>query len=180
MENKTVKEAAPSMMHQAASGGLMLGGVFVLIAVFDYVLGFYGKNIWLSVLNYLVMLLGIVYFTIQYRDKVKGGFISYGNSVVFGMLLSAFSAVLSGAFLYVLVTVIDPGYLEKQLNVVMETMMQDGKLPESQVDLVEKTMRMVMNPVFLLFSSVFGGVLIGLLISLVTSIFTKKEKSVFS
>lgn len=169
------KEKSPSVWSHAASGGLVLGCALVLLAVIDYTLGLYGENKWLSGLNYLTTAGAIVFFTIQFRDKVCGGIISYKRSLLFGVLIAAFSSILSGAFLYVLVTLIDPNYLNIQLEKVTEKMMQEGSFTQSQVDMMEKSMSMVMNPLVLMFSAVIGGALVGLIISLITSIFTKRE-----
>ena len=68
--------------------------------------------------------------------------------------------------------------MAKQMEMAADSLVQLGY----SEDLIEQSMRMTKvlnNPIFVLFSSVLGGALIGTIISLITSIFTKREKSIF-
>lgn len=174
---ETLETKPQPMIKYAATYGLYIGLALVLLLTIDYVFKLYGQNTFLGLLNYVVIIGGIVYFTIMYRDKVLGGYISYGQSLAFGILLVIFASVVSSIFSFLL-NIIDPLYVEKQLEMMADKMMQMG-LSEDQIEQSMKISRIMRNPIITLLVSVFGGALTGTIFSLVTSIFTKKQKSIF-
>ena len=56
-----------------------------------------------------------------------------------------------------------------------QKLIEQGKVPEEQLDAAIEMMSKFQKPIILSVSSIFGGALTGLIISLITSIFTKKE-----
>lgn len=172
-----LEEKKQSMMKYAATYGLIVGLGLILLSTLDYVFKQYGQNNILTFLNYVVMIGGVVYFTIMYRSRALGGYITYGQSLGFGIVLIIFASIVSGVFNFAL-NMIDPSYMAKQMEMAADSLVQLGY----SEDLIEQSMRMTKvlnNPIFVLFSSVLGGALIGTIISLITSIFTKREKSIF-
>ncbi|MDR1054849.1 MAG: DUF4199 domain-containing protein [Prevotellaceae bacterium] len=177
MDNTSETNKPQPMIKYAATYGLIFGLALILLATIDYVFKIYGQNTLLTLLNYAVMIGGVALFTVMYRDKALGGYITYGQAVGFGCVLMIFASFISGVFSYIL-NLVDPLYMEKQLEIAANKLAQQGY--DDYV--IEQSMRInqiVKRPGIVLISSIIGGALIGTIISLITSIFIQKKKSIF-
>jgi hypothetical protein len=168
------------LVRHAATYGLYVGLALIVLSLLDYLLGFYGKNTAYIIFNHLVMAAGIVWATIQYRDKEKGGFISYGDSVGYGVLLSLFLGIVSSVFTIVLVTIISPDYMEHVMNITLEKLYEQGTLTDAQIEMTVKMMEKMSGPLILFISGVISSVIMGLIISLIASIFTRRNRPMFT
>jgi hypothetical protein len=149
------------MIKIAASYGLILGFVMIGIQIVISIIG-------IPLLFIAAYIGGIVYATVVYRDKHLDGTISYGNSLLFGILVSGFTFIIIGVYLYVFVS-INKDEFRQIFNTVLENMKTQG-YPVSNIN-----ENMMYNPVFLIVSYLFTGLLGGLAVSAITSIFTKKK-----
>jgi hypothetical protein len=174
---ETTEKQPQPMLKYAATYALVLGLIFVLLAAIDYVFKFYGFNSFLSLLNNLALIIGIIAFTLMYRNKALDGYISYGQALGFGVLLAMFTYFIAGVFAF-LIHIFDPAYIEKQLEMTADIYAQNG-FSDEMIEQSIKMMRIIKSPVMTLLTTLFGGVFFGTIISLVTSIFIKKNKSIF-
>jgi len=126
------------------------------------------------------MALGIIWATIQYRDKEKDGFISYGDAVGYGTLLSLFFGIIIAVFSVLLVTIISPDYMEHVMNIARDKLYEDGRFTEEQIEMSIEMMEKFRGPVLAFIFSVIWMVFVGLVISLITSIFIKRTRPMFS
>jgi len=162
-------------MKSALTYGLYLGIVTILVSVVFYVLGFTFEK-WIQYPTYVILLAGVILAQLTFR-KALGGEMTYGQAFGVGVMTVIFSSVLGAIYTYLLYTVIDPS-LQEQLRLFMEQkLIEQGKVPEEQLDAAIEMMSKFQKPIILSVSSIFGGALTGLIISLITSIFTKKEPS---
>ncbi|MDR2383976.1 MAG: DUF4199 domain-containing protein [Prevotellaceae bacterium] len=143
------------MIKIAASYGIILG--IVMIAVHGIPLLFIAAYIG-----------GIIYATVVYRDKHLDGAIDYGNSLLFGILISGFTFVIIGVYLYVLIS-----FNREEFRQIFNTIIENVKAQGYAISDMHENM--MYNPVFLIVSYLFTGLLGGLAISAITSIFTKKQ-----
>jgi hypothetical protein len=153
-------ENSNTMMKIAASYGLILGFVMIIVQVISYISG-------LSLLLVAAYIGGLVYATIVYREKYLGGSITYGKSLLFGILVSGFTFIIIGVYLYVLVS-FNKEEFRHVFNAILENMKSQGYTVS---DVHEN---MIYNPVFLIMSYLITGLFTGLIVSAITSIFTKK------
>ncbi len=163
------------LLKNTATYGAYLGAALVVVSLIDYIFHIYGGSTIMNMLSYAVFIGGIIWATIAYRDKVKGGFITYGQALHFGTLLCAFAAVLLGAYTAVLVNVVDPSYLEKSFEVAAQHMAESGKYDEDQIDMAMMASRAMMTPVSIVLFSIFTYSVLGFFVSLITSAFLKRE-----
>ena len=168
------------LVRHAATYGLYIGLALILLSLLNYLFGLYGQNKIFNILTtWLIPIAGIVWATIQYRDREKGGFISYGDSVGYGVLLSLFYGIITTTFSVLLIYVISPDYADKIMEAAAETLYESGIYTESQIEAVTVMMERFNTPTFMLIGGVVGTAIIGLIISLITSIFTKRTKPMF-
>jgi len=167
------------MFKSAMTSGLILGIALVVFSLIIYVLGIIKPPFWLSLLQYGIIIGGIIYGTIKYRDEDLNGEISYSKALGFGVLICIFAAVISGIYTILLITVIDPEYITKLMSVMEEELVSKG-MPEEQIEASMKIFSKMQSPLFMAISSVVGFAFMGTIFSLVTSAFLKKEKSIFN
>jgi hypothetical protein len=149
------------MMKVAASYGIILGFIMIIIQIISSIFG-------IPLLIILAYIGGIIYATVIYRDKYLDGTISYGKSLLFGILVSGFTFIIIGVYLYVFVS-FNRDEFRQIFNALLENMKTQGYAVS------EINENMMYNPVFLIVSYLFTGLLVGLAVSAITSIFTKKK-----
>jgi len=155
--------------------GLILGFTLILYSALLYFTNqSLNKNLgYISLVIYILF----IYMGIKsYRNNYLNGFISYGQAVSSGVLISLYSAVLTAAFTYILYSVIDPGLIQKMLDMSEQQMLDKG-LSDEQVKMALKVTGKFMKPLFMTISALFSGVFFGLIVSLIEAIFLKKEGS---
>jgi tryptophan-rich sensory protein len=149
------------MMKNAAGYGLILGFVIIVVQIISSILG-------ISLLFVATYIAGIIYTTVVYREKHLGGVISYGHSLLFGVLVSGFTFIIIGVYLYILMS-FNQEEFRQIFNATIEKMKAKGYTVS---DLSEN---MIYNPIFLIVSYLITGLFTGLIVSAITSIFTKKK-----
>ncbi|MDR1896024.1 MAG: DUF4199 domain-containing protein [Prevotellaceae bacterium] len=150
------------MVKVAASYGLILGLSLTVLSLVEHVL-----NISLIFITILIFVGGIVYSTISYREIYLERVISYGKSLLFGIVLSMFIFLILGMYGYTFASFIDPVGYKERLNEAILIMQNSGFQSTNISDPMS-------DPVTAVLSYSFLGLLVGLLVSSVTSIFTKK------
>jgi hypothetical protein len=160
--------------------GLITGLVLVVYTLILYMSNnLLEQSFFLNVINYIILIAGIIIGTKSYRDQYLDGYITYGKSLGTGVLISVFAGVIMGLFTYLLYEVIDPELMEKSIRLVQEEMLNQG-MPESQVETITEMQQKFRSPILMMFSSIFTYAIMGLIFSLITSIFTKKDQPIFN
>lgn len=171
MENK------PSLFQQTMTWGAITGIVLILYSLILY-LANQTYNRPLGSLSYILLIAGIIIGSISYRDKVLGGFISYKDAFVTGLLITVFAGILSSFFSFILMRFIDPGMVEQALVQTEEKLIERG-MSEDQIEgALESTKKMIASPAMVIIGLLMFA-FIGAIISLITAAFIKKEKSPF-
>jgi hypothetical protein len=145
----------------AASHGLILGFVIIAVLIVSSIVG-------IPLLIIMAYIVGIIYATVVYRDKHLGGTIDYRSSLLFGILVSGFTSIIIGVSLYVFI-MFNREEFRQIFNAVLERMKSRGYAVS---DIHES---MMYNPIFLIASYLFTGLLCGLIVSSITSILLKKK-----
>lgn len=167
------------MYKSAMTSGLILGIALVVFSLIIYIMGVIKPPFWVSIIQYLIIIGGIIYGTKKFRDEDLGGEISYSKALGFGVLICVFAAIISGIYTVLLMTVIDPEFMNKMMSVVEEEYVKMG-MSEEQIDAAMKMFTKMQSPLFMAISTVIGFAFMGTIFSLVTSAFLKKEKSIFT
>ncbi|MDR2027209.1 MAG: DUF4199 domain-containing protein [Prevotellaceae bacterium] len=151
-------ENSHKIMKVAAGYGLILGFIMIASQLISFLVPLLSPGIYIA---------GIIYTTIHYREKYSGGTITYGRSLLFGILVSGFAFIILGMFFYIMFSLY-PEYREL-LNAVMEKMKTKGLATS------ETSMDSLRNPVIWVVTYLFLGLFAGLAVSAIVSIFTKKN-----
>jgi hypothetical protein len=162
----------------------MTYGLITGVALILYTLLLYStnnllrENFLLSLMNYLILIGGIVAGTRSYRDRALQGYITYSKALGYGVVMSIFTGIVLGIFTYLLYTMIDPGLMEKSMAMIQEEMLKQGIEP-GRVESISKMQRQIRSPFMMLIGSVLTYAFLGLIFSLVTSAFLQKNKPIF-
>lgn len=167
MEHKT------SIWKANLTNGLIIGFIYIvytlLVYFFDLMFNAYQAYV------FYVIQIAMLYILIKsYRDNFKYGYITYGQAVGAGVVISVYSAILSAIFVYILYAVIDPDLVAKQLAFVEETLLKRG-LPQATVDASMVMQEKLLKPAILAPMSMFGSILWGTILSLIVAVFVRKE-----
>ena len=110
MENT---EKKVGMLQPLITYGLILSLGLIIHSIVNYVLDIYDPGILNKLLSWVIVG-GLIFFgQYKYRNDYKGGYITYGQSLGFGVLMGVVAAVVSTLFFIVLIKVIDTGYMDR-------------------------------------------------------------------
>ena len=168
MENKNT-----SVGKNAINYGAILGIVLIMYSLILYMLDMI-TNQALAYVSYIFMLGGVIIGIKNYRDKVLGGYISYGKGLGFGTLVCLFAGILSAIYTYVLYDIIDPELIDKMIAIGQEKMIEQG-LSQEQIAQAEPFQRKFMHPGIMAGMVIFMTTLIGFVMSLIVAAVLKKE-----
>ncbi len=156
--------------------GAVLGCCLVAIAVVMWLLGIDDKESMIpSLLNNVLIIAGIAYTVILFRDTENNGFISYGDSLKLGTSVAFFSSVILSFYTFIFVTFIEPDYLNEIIELAEQAILEsDPEISDENLDLALSMSERFMQPHWLLILGILGGTFVGFIYSLIISIFVKK------
>jgi len=178
------------MIKKCMNDGLIFGVILVILNVLIYVLiDFETLSFW-SIMSFallsafLPLVVGIIVFLVKYKKNDLGGFISYGNGLKYGTLLTLFASIILSFYTIVFNNFIDKEYAHKQQQIIMSKtyeFMESSGLPDKVID--EKMDEMeaaieaeVQNSKFMSpIKSIFFLTFVGFIISLIVAAIVKKE-----
>ncbi len=170
-----MEEKSPSIWKSTLISGLYLAIALILLSVIFYVTGHtFSKTA--QYLTYPVIIAGIVLAQISYK-KAQNGILTYGQAIGVGVLTMVFASLFSGIYTYLLYTVIDPSLQEQLRNYTEQQIIQQGKVPEEQLETVVNMATKFQTPVMIFIMGLVMGAISGAVISLITGIFIKKNPS---
>lgn len=102
------------------------------------------------------------------------GFMSFGQGLGIGTLMSLIGSILSSIFTYIYISFINTNYLEAMRDKAILDMQEQGNSAE-QIDQAMSFMEWMFSPVSIAIMSVVGGVIMGFIVALLVTIFTKKQ-----
>ncbi len=168
MENQTTTTKI------ALKWGAILGIVFIIFNTTMLVLGIQDSVNWL-----LYLLLGIgIYLSMNNYKTENQGYLSFGEGLGTGTMVSAISGLLVSAFSYVYMTFIDPTVTEQLLKRAELEMERKGYSDE-QIEQALEYSKMFMSPSVLFVISIISVIFIGFILSLAIAAFVKKDKTIF-
>lgn len=170
-----------TLLNNALTFGLLTAFGSIAFSVITYVMEVPYKSP-LMYLSFVILLAGMIYGTIQHRDKDMGGYISFGKAFLSAYLIVLVSAIFTALYSYIFFTFIDPAYLQKIIEQALEkaqTDMAAKGLAEDQMEPALNITRKMMSPVLLTVFSFLGSALFGAILALITGAIIKKEDKSF-
>ncbi|MFO8002245.1 MAG: DUF4199 domain-containing protein [Marinilabilia sp.] len=116
---------------------------------------------------------------IRYRDRFQDGLLTYGQGVWMGTRMGILSGIILGAYLFLYMKVINPGYVEEMIVQMQETYLEMG-VSENEVANMEEMFKLTANPVMMILSGILGAGLAAFIFSLIIAIFQRRKGDPFS
>lgn len=124
-----------------------------------------------------VLIVGIILAMRSFKDQ-NAGFMSYGQGVGVGLVVSGVVGLLSAIFMYVYTTLVDPDVLTRIMDKTRADMEAKG-MADAQVDQAMALSGKFMNGPFMALSAIVITIIIGLVVSLLVAAFVKNPKPEF-
>lgn len=132
----------------------------------------------LKYLSSVVMIVGIILAQRDFKQR-NSGFMSYGEGLGVGVIVSAVIGVISAVFTYIYTVFIDPEILTRAMEKARADMEAKGNLSDAQIDqAMALSSRFTSGPI-LWALIIIGTIVIGLIVSLITSAIIKNSKPEF-
>ena len=163
-----------SMMKHAMTYGAIIGLSLVVYSVLLYIAGL-TFNTTLEFFEYVILLFGIYFGTKVYRDKSLGGFISYGNALGLGVLITVFVGIITVFFSFIMMRYVDPGLVDKYMLIAEEKLEKSRFVPADQIDPALERTRKAITAIWSIPVGVLTFAFFGFIISLITSAFVRKD-----
>ena len=156
--------------------GLLTGLISVIISF-----GLFAVQMEQSSLRYVsfLVLLGGIVMAMRYYKENNRGFMSFGQGLGIGTVLSAVVGALSAIFTYVYMNIIDPEVVGRMMDKARADMEAKGNLSDEQIDQAMTIAGKFMNGPIMLAGVILGTIFFGFILSLVVSAILKHSKPEF-
>ena len=166
----------PSVTSVAVKYGLLTALVGVVYSLIIMVADL-GDNRILSSLAYLILIGGIVVAMKQYK-AANFGYMSYGQGLGIGAIVSVIFGLLSGLFTWLYTEFVDTEYMARMMEKQREQMIQQG-LSDEQIDAGMKMAENFQGPVTMILGAGVITLIIGFILSLIISAIMKNSRPEF-
>lgn len=170
MENQT------TTTRTALKWGVIIGIINILYSTAIMVSGQIGNQA-MGYAVYLIIGVGI-YLALNDFKKENLGFISYGQGLGLGSMMSAIVGLLSSFYSFAYMKFIDSTITDQILKNAEREMEKKG-LPDDQIEKAMEYSKMFMSPGVMFIAGVFFTVFLGFILSLIIAAIMKKNKPVF-
>lgn len=162
----------PTALKHAMYFGLMLGLAFCL----NFFLSTRSSALCNAVSWMIVVLVPYAAYrlTVDCRERVCGGRMSYGEAFFYGMQLFFYAAMVGAAFKLLYFKYINPDFLPNMLDESLK-LMELLNMPIGEAEMGE--LKRVMTPVNMSLNYIWLDVAAGTLVSLVVAAFARKNKA---
>ncbi|MFP4024900.1 MAG: DUF4199 domain-containing protein [Thiohalospira sp.] len=168
-----MEEKSNSFFKTAINLGVILGLALIIYSILLFFFNLH-LNKYLGYVIYVIIIAFFIWGVKYYRDNNLNGIISFSKALGLSTLILLFASVLYNIYSYLLVTVIDPDYIDKLLLMVEEQLLKQG-IPDEQIELGVAMQKKMMKPLLMSLFGFIGMMFFGFIIALITSAIVKKE-----
>lgn len=171
-----MEEKSPSAGQSALYYGLIVGVAMIVVHLILFLASMQKETAGI-IISLAVITAGIVFVSLDYRNKKLNGFISYGKAVKIGFLTMLFAAFIVAAYTFVYHSYINPNDIQEAKIEAAQQIYNYGLDPEAEAQQL-KIQEYVHTPIVYAVGAIFSYAILGIIIALITSIFVKKEENV--
>jgi hypothetical protein len=176
---QTIKPKETGMFKPAISNASIISVALIILTLVFYLLKQVQSNVEM-VLGYVIFLAGLIYSIKLYRNESLGGYISYGQSLGFSVLIGVFTGIITGVFTFILYTYIAPDILEQLrekaiLEAERRMLQMNPNASDAELDMVINFQMKFLTPGIMLIASIFSYAFTGFVMGLIVSIFMKRK-----
>ena len=169
-----------SRWQNAMRFGLIMGGVLVVTSLILYLLGMVdmetGKSNFLGTLLNFVITIGAIWMGISAYKQGQGGYLSIGDGVKQGLLISLIGGIIVGIYTLIFFQFIEPDMLENMREMALAQAEEQGSVNEDTEEMVNSMMNIFMSPLFFFVTSILVQMIFGLIFGLIFGAIMKEER----
>lgn len=169
MEN--VKASSTKIM---TNYGVLLGIVSVLLNVVMYVTNNHLQPHWSVQVVGVILFIAIVVMALKAFKKENGGFMKLGQALKVGLGVSLIAAIIGAIYTFLLMTVIEPTYMEQVMEIQQEAMLEQD-MPKEQMEAALAMSEKFSGPGIVITFQLIAGLFFGFIFSLISGLILKKE-----
>ncbi len=160
------------------SYGIILGIVSILINVINYSFGNIYDPHWIfSVVGILVFVLAIILGIKKFKDT-NNQLLKLSEALKVAVGIALIAGIIGALYQYVFSHYIEPDFVEKQMMVIQDKMLE--RFPDMDEEVLEKQMEMSKNfntPFITAAMAIAGSMIMGLIVGLIGGLIMKKEET---
>ncbi len=168
-----MEETRNDLLKHSATYGAIIGFALIIYSVLLYILDL-SMSRSLGYLSFLIIIGGIYVGIKNFRENEPDKAISYGRAVGVGVLICVFFGFLASVFTYLQFRFIDPGLVDKMVEIAEEKMLEKG-LPEDMIEMQITGMSKMFSPGLMAIFGFFSHLFWGTIISLILAAILKRE-----
>lgn len=153
------------MRQHVLKNGLILGLTVVIFQLVTYIFELY-NNQYLGWGIYILIILLVFYSIRSFRDKMNGGFITFGQAFGLGTMIVLVGTAISSFFSFIYMQFIDPGMVDTIKELQLRAM-QEQNIPDEQMEMSIKMMKVWMKPWIMAVSGLLANMVMGTIINLI-------------
>ncbi len=143
-----------------------------LAGLHDKYIEYLNTIMWLA---YAIPIAGLFFAIKDKRDKDYKGYISYGQCVKSGIIISLIQGILGAIVQVVFILFINPNFSVAMTDYQRQQMLIKG-VPEEQADIAINMMQFMFSPTMMAVFAFIGAIIGGLIITLILGAILKKEQ----
>jgi hypothetical protein len=162
--------------------GALFGVIMVLEIVITYVIGMKALaetsfGVVINILNFLILPLAFIYIgCTNYKNKLNGGFISFGECLKIGVTISLIAAIIYASF-SIFFNLIFPEFVEETMAIAKSTMLkQNPNMSSQELEMGISMMKKFANPLIVFPVTLAMYSFLGLIHSLIIGAVVKNPK----
>ncbi|HSY77885.1 MAG TPA: DUF4199 domain-containing protein [Bacteroidia bacterium] len=159
------------------SSVVIMWGLITAIVTCLYSFAMYRAGNMSSPLRYINALLvfgGLLVGMLQFRNKVNGGFGTFGQLYSVGMLITVVLAIVSTLYFVILITS-SPAFME-EVKAEGQAAIINMHMPDDQTEIAIKWNEKMTTPAIMIVGSVVGNLIMGALLGLLAAAISAKKK----
>ena len=175
-----MEKTPKSITVNGLTHGALTGVVMIIYSLILYVADLHMHK-YLPMITFLLLIAGLIYGTIEYRNKVLGGLIPYGKAFGASFMIALFAVFLYAIYSYVFYQFIAPDAILDLVDQAREKIMNSN--PDISEEKLEAALNMqsaFFKPIWIAVMSFIVQLVISAVVALITSAFIKKEDKSFS
>ncbi|MBW6479054.1 MAG: DUF4199 domain-containing protein [Bacteroidales bacterium] len=182
MEN-TIENSSPGMFKPALNYALIISVVMIIVSLIFYLMGHPTANVKVY-LEYAIIIAGLSYAAIMFRNEFSGGFITYGRSLGFIVVTGLITGIILGIWTFIYLGIIAPEVMEMIKEQIIENAYATAyrfnpNISDAEIDTMVDIQLRFQKPGILAFMNVFGYTFQALIFGLIISIFVKRKNPDF-
>ena len=178
MENySTTSSVAPSKNAIALRYGIIFGIISIVYSLILNITDLAFTNRALSWVSFIILIVAIVLAMREFKQQ-NNNYMSYGQGLGIGTLVTTVSSFLGGVFTYIYVKFIDTGFIDKMREMQVAELEKKG-MNDDQIEQAVAMSEKMMTPGMIVVFAILGGLFFGFLLSLLISALLKRTRPEF-